>query len=244
MLNFGHRGQEGLHELRSYSYHKLTDDKGLAYSTMSYNECDKTHHGVDSNENVKETRMYERGDEINCPVKSLDLYLAKLSPKCSAFFQQPLLNPRSDCWYAVQPIGINKLASWMTRMSKSANLSKSYTNHCIGATVLNRQGVDLLKIMSVTGHRNVTSLESYINEPTDNERRTLSTALQCGTIPSSSISNVLTAKYVCSSSDHAHDVELRMSKEQMLKSALNIMNNASITGGTFTFNIVQKDETN
>ena len=78
----------------------------------------------------------------------------------------------------------------MTRMSKSANLSKSYTNHCTRATVatdLNRQGVDLLKIMSVTGHRNVKSLESYmyINEPTDNERRTLSAALQCGTIPSS-----------------------------------------------------------
>ena len=119
-------------------------------------------------------------------------------------------------------------------MSKSANLSKSYTNHCIGATVLNRQGVDLLKIMSVTGHRNVTSLESYINEPTDNERRTLSTALQCGTIPSSSKSNVLASKSVCSFSYHAHDVELRMSKEQMSNFALNIMNNASITGGTFT----------
>jgi len=135
----------------------------------------------------------------------------------------------------------------MTRMSKSANLSKSYTNHCIRATVatvLNRQVVDLLKIMSVTGHRNVKSLESYINEPTDNERRTLSAALKCGTIPSSSKSNVLIAKSVCSSSDHAHDVELRMSKEQMSNSALNIMNNASITGGTFTFNIVQKDENN
>jgi hypothetical protein len=43
---------------------------------MSYNECDKTHHGVDSKENLKETRMYERRDD--CPVKSLDLYLAKL----------------------------------------------------------------------------------------------------------------------------------------------------------------------
>jgi predicted transcriptional regulator len=47
---------------------------------------------------------------------------------------------------------------------------------------------------------------------------------------------------LCSSSDHAHDVELRMSKEQMSNSALNIMNNALITGGTFTFNIVQKTE--
>ena len=87
------------------SSHKLTDDKGLAYYTMSYNECDKTHHGVDSKENLKETRMYERRDDIYCPVKNLDLYLAKLSPKCSAMFKHPLLNPRSDCWYASQPIG-------------------------------------------------------------------------------------------------------------------------------------------
>ena len=80
---------------------------------MSYNECDKTHHGVDSKENLMETRMYERRDDINCPVKSLDLYLAKLSPKCSAFFQQPLLNPRSDCWYAAQPIGGKKYTGFM-----------------------------------------------------------------------------------------------------------------------------------
>ncbi|CAG2190184.1 KCTD1_15 [Mytilus edulis] len=207
MLNFGRRGQEGLPELKSNSYHKLTDDKGMKYYTMAYNERDKTHHGVDGKENIKETRMYERPNDLNCPVHSLDLYLSKLSPKCSAFFQQTLVNPRPDCWYAAQPIGKNKLASWMSRISKSADLSKIYTNHCIKATVatvLSRQGVDLLKIMSVTGHRNVKSLESYINEPTDNERRTLSSALQAGTIPSASNVTTLTSNSrnsVCSSSD-------------------------------------------
>ncbi|VDI00558.1 Hypothetical predicted protein [Mytilus galloprovincialis] len=165
---------------------------------MAYNECDKAHHGVDGKENIKETRMYARPDDLNCPANSSDLYLSKLSQKCSAFFQQTLVNPRSDCWYAAHPIGKNKLASWMSRISKRADLSKIYTNHCIKATVatvLSRQGVDLLKIMSVTGHRNVKSLESYmyINEPTDNERRTLSSALQAGTIPSPSNITPLTS---------------------------------------------------
>ena len=46
------------------------------------------------------------------------------------------------------------------------------------ATNLKRVGVDLLSIMSVTGHRNVKSLESYIQEPSDQERRQLSASLQ------------------------------------------------------------------
>lgn len=54
MLNFGRRGQEGLHELRKSSYVKFTDDKGQVYYKMTYNEADKTHHGMI---HVKPTRM-------------------------------------------------------------------------------------------------------------------------------------------------------------------------------------------
>ena len=157
LLNFCRRGQEGLHDLKSNSYIKCTDDVGNQYYKMAYNEANKTHYGVDSKENQQETRMYSRPGEQNCPASSMDLYLGKLNPKCKAFFQQHLQYPKQECCYAAQAM--------MFRISKNANMSRRYTNHCITATVatvLKREGVDLLSIMSVTGHRNVKSLDSYI----------------------------------------------------------------------------------
>lgn len=98
MLNCARRGQEGLDILTRQSYGKFQDDKGHSFYKMMYNESNKTHHGVDSRENYQERRMYANpANPDNCPVRSLDLYLSKLSPKCNSFFQQPLLFPREKC---------------------------------------------------------------------------------------------------------------------------------------------------
>ncbi|CAC5417042.1 unnamed protein product [Mytilus coruscus] len=148
MLNFGRRGQEGLTDLKKTTYAKYKDDKGQEYYKMTYNECDKTHHGVDSKENSRD---------------------------------QALQYPKPTIWYAAQTIGKNKLASMMSRISEEAGLSIRYTNHCLRATVatgLKRAGVDDRAIMSVTGHRNVKSLDSYIEGPTDKQCRELSNTLQ------------------------------------------------------------------
>ena len=196
--------------------------------------------------------MYSRPGEQNCPVSSMDLYLGKLNLKCKAFFQQYLQYPKQECWYAAQAMGKNKLASMMSRISKNANMSRRYTNHCITATVatvLKRQGVDLLSIMSVTGHRNMKSLNSYINRPTDHERRMVSSALQEGTMPVSCNSSVetLTLKSVQavaasgSFSSATSSFEMSVSREQLSNSANNILNNATITSGSFTFNVFHKD---
>ncbi|VDI18352.1 Hypothetical predicted protein [Mytilus galloprovincialis] len=142
---------------------------------MIYNKSNKTHHGIDNRENEQDQRMYGNNRDT-CPVISLDLYLSKLSPKCDALFQQPLQYPKQTCWYAAQPMGKNKVAGMMARISKTAGLSKRYTNHYIKATVaigLKKAGVDLLSIMSVTGHRNVKSLDSYIEGSTYQDHRQL-----------------------------------------------------------------------
>jgi len=109
MMNFGRRGQEGLHELKKSSYARFVDDKCHAYFKMTYNESDKTHHGIDSKENRQEVRMYAKAGDINCPIASFELYISKLSPKCESLFQQPLLHPKPTVWYAAQPVGKNKL---------------------------------------------------------------------------------------------------------------------------------------
>ncbi len=57
----------------------------------------------------------------------------------------------------------------MPTISKKAKLSRMYTNHCIratSATALAAGGHSLQEIASVTGHRNIQSLQSYIGRPT------------------------------------------------------------------------------
>ncbi|OCT76749.1 uncharacterized protein LOC108719227 isoform X1 [Xenopus laevis] len=79
-------------------------------------------------------RMYETGTEF-CPYASFVKYLAKRNPLCKAFFQRPRDHgSESDVtWYENKAIGKNLLGTRMQMLSKAAKLSKTYTNHCIGA---------------------------------------------------------------------------------------------------------------
>lgn len=66
-------------------------------------------------------------------------------------------------------------------ISKAAGLSLTYTNHCvqaITATVLAHSGVSHPGIMSVTGHRNEKSIQSYVNAPSVSQGRQYSETLQ------------------------------------------------------------------
>lgn len=79
-------------------------------------------------------RMYETGTEL-CPYASFVRYVSKRNRSCRAFFQRP----RDHCcasdvtWYENKAIGKNLLGTRMQMLSRSAKLSKTYTNHCIGA---------------------------------------------------------------------------------------------------------------
>ena len=180
MTHFGRRGREGLRSLGKKSFKVATDNDGHRYVAMAYNEADKTHHGVDSKERPKAPRMYETNQQL-CPVKSFEKYLSKLNPDNEALFQKPLSKYHKDgaVWYGKTPIGVNQLYEFMPRLSAEAGLSKRYTNHCIRAMVATNlcdAGVSNIGIMSVTGHRNVQSLNTYI-KPSDSERRAISSIL-------------------------------------------------------------------
>ena len=52
----------------------------------------------------------------------------------------------------------------MRRLSEAAGLSQTYTNHCLRVTsisLMKRAGLEDRKIMAVSGHRNVQSLQSH-----------------------------------------------------------------------------------
>lgn len=74
--------------------------------------------------------------------------------------------PAYDVWYVNAPMGYHTLGNMMSNISKAAGLSLTYRNHCVTtATVLAHSGVSSLGIMSVTGHRNEKSIQSYVNAP-------------------------------------------------------------------------------
>ena len=133
----------------------------------------------------------------------------------------------------------------MGHLSTSAGLSKRYTNHCIRATVatgLKHKGIYLLSIMSVTDHRNVKSLDCYIQAPSDSDRRRISSALQ--TLGQNDESPLTSVTSVPSNTDYTHDVSFSSAQTlnvtRNLVSAMNMFLNATISGGSITFNLVQQ----
>ena len=125
--------------------------------------------------------MPEADSEL-CPVKSFMKYLTKLHPRCDYLWQQVKdLDDFTDVdvWFKPLKIGENPLASFMSRISHSAELSKVYTNHSIrvtGTTLLGRANFSDKQIMAVTGHRSVNSLSIY-KKVSDNEQISMGTAM-------------------------------------------------------------------
>ena len=118
--------------------------------------------------------LYATGSE-NCPVASYIMYVNKLNPKLESLFQRPKSAPTNDGpWYDAQVIGTKTLAKMMKRISIDAKLSMIYTNHCIRATsisVLDSSGFEARHIMSVSGHRQESSIRSYSKTDLATKRR-------------------------------------------------------------------------
>ena len=83
----------------------------------------------------------------HCSVSSFELYIKHLNPLNEYLFQQPKTKGIFDCsqdvWCDNMVVGERSLGEKMKKISKDANLSKTYTNHSIGATavtILDRSG--------------------------------------------------------------------------------------------------------
>ncbi|GCB80677.1 hypothetical protein scyTo_0016317, partial [Scyliorhinus torazame] len=139
-MYFCTRGRENQRELEVGSFGLADDEDGRRF--VYYKACGPYHKSrsvtwskkrmVNEEENFP--RMYETGTEF-CPYASFVKYISKRNPLCKAFFQRP----RDHCsesdvtWYENKAIGKNLLGTRMQMLSKAAKLSKTYTNHCIGA---------------------------------------------------------------------------------------------------------------
>ena len=159
------RGREGQRRLTASSFTFMHDENNRPYATMTHDEASKNHPGgvgdVESFE--KEGRMYKASDDPSDGYNALQVYISKMNPKCSAFFQYPKRKWSPDCpvWYENRPLGVNKLGDMMKNISMEADLSQKYTNHCVRATAItlwSNAGLANRHIMAISGHRNEQSL--------------------------------------------------------------------------------------
>ena len=128
-------------------------------------------------------KLYATGDN-QCPVRAFKFYVSKLHPSCPWLYQQPkkITPSTSDSifWYNNAPLGHNTIGNMMREFSKSAALSKQFTNHSIRATAiraLNNAGTLDRIICSLSGHRNINSIRSYCRDASEQQKRDTSDAL-------------------------------------------------------------------
>ncbi|CAG2255481.1 KCTD1_15 [Mytilus edulis] len=165
-MYFFRRGAENMDKMTKDTFIVKTDPKTKTkYVTKEMDELTKNHRFNDK-ENVTAI-MPEQPDSPSCPVAAFQKYISKLHPKCNRLWQRPLGSFYEDSasWYCNSPVGRDTLAQFMNKLSKLCSLSQVYTNHSIratGATILteSRYFADA-QIMSVTGHKSVSSLAIY-----------------------------------------------------------------------------------
>lgn len=185
MLFICRRGRENLRDLKKDHFVIETDENGRQYVTQAVDELTKKSREDSSSSRADAGRMYETGD-AHCPVSSFRKYLSKLSPDSEFLFQTPKSSVPSSSstedspWLKKSPMGKNTLGNMMARLSKSAGLSKIYTNHCLRATciaILDREGFENRDICQISGHANESSLASYTGRVTDSRKQQMSDAL-------------------------------------------------------------------
>ncbi|TDH08225.1 hypothetical protein EPR50_G00095570 [Perca flavescens] len=160
-MYFCTRGRENQRELEEDSFGLAVDEDGRKFVYFKalgpYHKSRSaawTKKRPDADEDTL-PRMYETGSE-QCPYASFVRYVSKRNPLCGAFFQRP----RDHCcasdvtWYENKAIGKNLLGTRMQMLSRAAKLSKTYTNHCIGAVSI----ATLNSIVGVAGSRPTTTL--------------------------------------------------------------------------------------
>ena len=147
---------------------------------MTHQEVSKHHQGDEPTNNrnlFKEESnnvIVEQPHNPRCPVSSFEISVDKIDRNCTAFFQQPKKNvhPKLDTvWYNKKVLGENTLSSMLKTISTKAQSSKIYTNHTLRHTTATAMGkqYNLQQIASVTGHENYQCLETYINEPDEED---------------------------------------------------------------------------
>lgn len=156
--------------------------QGKRFVKQNISRLTKNHRGDTADSDDKSPRMYEEPGNERCPVNSFEKYLAKLHPDNKWLWQKPRegFEEEDSVWFCNVPVGKNTLGNMMQKISKEANLSKMYTNHCIRATcisVLDECGYEARHIIGLSGHKSESSIKHYASRLNESKKRDMSTAV-------------------------------------------------------------------
>ena len=181
-------GLRGVDEHRQMTYGDVslkTDADGIEYLEFTERST-KTRQGGDTT-NIRQIKpkIWENtSNKSRCPVSVFKKYM-QLRPADYCNENDPFYiasNPRStsdkfnfkpatDYWFKKQPIGVNKLATFMKRMSATLPGcdAKNLSNHSARKYLIQKlvdNEVPPTDIIQISGHKNVNSVNSYshINE--------------------------------------------------------------------------------
>ena len=174
---FGRRGREGWAELRKNHFIMQTSKKG-EFITCTKTERIKNNQGGDK----QSEQDYSTNEVYGPAVDIFKFFLSKLNPKCDRLFQYPVnaFSISKNVWFAEKPIGKNTLGNMMQRISEKSGLSKIYTCHCVRAsaiTALFQAGISPERIITITKHKNTSSLNHYVSGMSSDQKEECSSVL-------------------------------------------------------------------
>ena len=193
-----------------------SDASGVKYVYQAVDEATKNHRDDDDGYGGN---MYACGGKM-CPVYTFELYMKLLNDENTSLFQRPKMGYRlhdSKLMYDNAKSGRDTLGNMMSVMSKSAGLSKRYTNHCVRATCVSLldENFDPTQIMGVSMHKSLTSILSYRGRVKKSKKRDMSMSLTraCTSETSTIVSNDVSVQ-----NEPSNDVACTSSNEQLIDS--------------------------
>ena len=146
-------------------------------------------------------KLFETGTEM-CPVSLFNDYIERrpataISPESPMYLtpipDQRLRKDQADqVWYYRSPMGVNSLGKLVKRMCSLKGITGQKTNHSIRKTCVRSladAGIPAHKIIKITGHKNVQSLQHYDRELSNDEHLKLSHILTSSTKRTSTITS-------------------------------------------------------
>jgi hypothetical protein len=180
-IQFVSRGLEFHQQLKMDSFVIKTDENGAEFVKLSHDTKQKNWQGgIDASENPKEKRMYAVPSAMDkCPVQSLLLFLSKTDRNATSLFntcsKKALGNPENESvWCTAVPIKEYQFTRFKADISKNAKCTTNYTPHCLRATAIqcmNDAGFEIRHIMHMSGHKNESSVRSYIRDCSTDHKR-------------------------------------------------------------------------
>ena len=172
---FGLRGTDEHRQMCFGDIKLKTDDEGEEFIEFTERST-KTRQGDDTKNirPVKPKLWSNSKNKDRCPVSVFKKYI-QLRPKDYCNEDDPfyiatntskLFNKSSDKWFKKQPVGVNKIKSFMKRMSTTLNGSdaKGLSNHSARKYLIQKltdSNIPPTDIVQISGHKNISSVNSY-----------------------------------------------------------------------------------